>query len=154
MNRSVPVVCRRTPAPRTNSWTIVPTTKPLSAKHRPELQTRMPSDRVSTPAATPEAIGHLNWCHITDTDDERQASSGPMPVSSSRMSPTGVIQVLKNGGPTVRRSPVMASVRVGNIVAKSTNSAENSSTQLLARNAASFDAQESSSLRALRSGRR
>ncbi len=70
------------------------------------------------------------------------------------MRPTGVIQVLKNGGPTVSRSPAIASDSVGNIVAKSTKAAENSSTQLLARNAASFDAHESSSLRALSSGSR
>ena len=70
------------------------------------------------------------------------------------MRPTGVIHLLKNGGPTVSRSPVIASVIVGNIVAKRMKNAENSSTQLLARNAASRDAHESSSLRALSSGSR
>ena len=37
--------------------------------------------------------------------DLRHASSGPMPVSSSSISPIGTIHLLKNGGPTVRRSP-------------------------------------------------
>ncbi len=77
-----------------------------------------------------------------------------MPVSSSRISPTGVIHALKNGGPTVSRSPAIASESVGNIVANRTKVAENTSTQLLAMNAASRDAHESSSLRAFSSGSR
>ena len=77
-----------------------------------------------------------------------------MPVSSSRISPIGSIHLLKNGGPTVSRSPVTASLSVGNIVANSTKNAENSRIQLLARNAASRDTHESSSLRARSSGSR
>ncbi len=86
--------------------------------------------------------------------DLRHASSGPTPVSSSSIRPIGTIQRLKNGGPTVRRSPLIASVIVGNSVANRMNSAENSRIQLLARNAASFDIHESSSWRAFSSGRR
>ncbi len=77
-----------------------------------------------------------------------------MPVSSSRIRPIGRIHLLKNGAATVSRSPVTASLSVGNIVAKSTKNAENSRIQLLARNAASRDTQESSSFRARSSGRR
>ena len=70
-----------------------------------------------------------------------------MPVSTSRARPIGAIHLLKKGGPTVSRSPVIASLSVGNIVANRTNSAENSRIQLLTRNAASRDTHESSSLR-------
>ena len=86
--------------------------------------------------------------------DRRQASSGPIPVSANRMRPIGSIQRLKNGGPTVSRSPRTASLSVGNIVAKRTKKAENSRIQLLARNAASRDIHESNSLRAFSIGSR
>ncbi len=86
--------------------------------------------------------------------DFRHASSGPMPVRNSSVRPIGGIHWLKNSGPTVSRSPVIASLSVGNIVANSTKNAENSRIQLLMRNAASRDSHESSSLRARRSGRR
>jgi hypothetical protein len=66
----------------------------------------------------------------------------------------GAIHLLKNGGPTVRRSPVIASLSVGNIVANRTKSAANSRIQLLTRKAASREAQESSSCRDRSSGSR
>src|SRR5678816_2623470 len=84
--------------------------------------------------------------------DFRHAVSGPYPVRNSRINPMGSIHLLKNGGPTVRRSPVTASLRVGNIVANRTNSAANSRIQLFTRNAASRDTHESSSLRERSSG--
>ena len=84
----------------------------------------------------------------------RHASSGPMPVSVSSNNPIGSIHVLKNGGPTVSRCPISASLSVGNSVANSTNTAENSRIQLLTRKAASRDTHESSSCRARSSGRR
>ena len=86
--------------------------------------------------------------------DLRHASSGPMPVSSSSVSPIGSIHWLKNGGPTVSRSPRIASLSVGNIVANRTKNAENSRIQLFIMNAASRDSHESSSLRARSSGSR
>ena len=52
------------------------------------------------------------------------------------------------------RSPVTASLSVGNIVANSTKKALNSRIQLLTRNAASRETHESSSLRARSSGSR
>ena len=70
------------------------------------------------------------------------------------MRPIGSIHFVKNGGPTVSRAPVTASLSVGNIVANSIKTAENSRIQLLAKNAASRDTQDSSSLRALSSGNR
>ncbi len=77
-----------------------------------------------------------------------------MPVSVKRMRPIGIIHFVKNGGPTVSRAPVTASLNVGNIVAKSTKTAENSNTQLLTRKAASRETHDSSSLRARNSGSR
>ena len=47
-----------------------------------------------------------------------------MPVSSNRIRPIGSIHLLKNGGPTVRRRPRVASLNVGNIVANKTKNAE------------------------------
>lgn len=70
------------------------------------------------------------------------------------MRPIGSIHLVKNGGPTVSRIPVTASLRVGNIVAKSTKTAENSRIQLLTRKAASRDTHDSSSFRARSSGSR
>ncbi len=77
-----------------------------------------------------------------------------MPVSTSSIRPMGVIHLLKKGGPTVSRSPLIASVIVGNSVANRMKNAENSSTQLLARNAASRDIHESNSWRDLSIGSR
>ena len=82
------------------------------------------------------------------------ASSGPIPVRKRRISPIGVIHLLKNGAATVRRVPVIASLSVGNIVPNNTKNAENSRIQLFSRKAASRESHESSSFRALRSGSR
>ena len=75
-----------------------------------------------------------------------------MPVRTSSVNPIGIIHWLKNGGPTVMRSPVTASLSVGNIVANRTNPAQNNRIQLLNMNAASRDSHESSSFRARSSG--
>ena len=104
--------------------------------------------------ATDATTGHMNWKRRFEIVDLRQASSGAMPVSSSNARPMGVIHLLKKGGPTVSRSPVIASLSVGNIVAKRTNRAAKSRIQLLARKAASRDAHESSSCRDRSSGSR
>src|SRR5215831_19170303 len=80
--------------------------------------------------------------------------SGPIPDSASSASPIGTIHLLKKGGPTVMRSPVIASDSVGNMVANSTKNAANSSTQLLMVKAASRDSHDSNWARARSSGRR
>ena len=77
-----------------------------------------------------------------------------MSRSSSNISPIGIIHLLKNGGPTVIRCPVTASLNVGNIVANRMKNAENSSIQLFARKAASRETHDSSSLRARSRGSR
>jgi hypothetical protein len=100
--------------------------------------------------------GHRNCSTRFRTVDLRHASSGPVPVSSSRIRPIGNIHLLKNGGPTVRRCslPRSASLNVGNIVANSTKNAENRRIQLFARNAASRETHESSACRERSSGNR
>ena len=91
------------------------------------------------------STGQRNWSRRLASVERRHARSGATPVSSSRMRPIGAIQRLKNGGPTVRRFPVSASLRVGNIVPKSTSIAAISRIQLLATNAASRETHESRS---------
>ncbi len=103
---------------------------------------------------TAAVAGQRNWCTRLEIVDFRHASSGPIPVRSRRINPIGSIHLLKNDGPTVSRSPRIASLNVGYIVANRTKNAENRRIQLLARNAASRDAHESSSLRAFSSGSR
>ena len=99
-----------------------------------------------------EVTGHWNWWRRFDSDDFRQASSGPTPVRNSKARPIGIIHLLKNGGPTVIRTPVTASLIVGNSVANRIKNAEKSRIQLFNKNAASRDTQDSRSLRARRSG--
>ena len=77
---------------------------------------------------------------------------GPTPVRNSSTSPIGTIHLLKNGGPTVIRSPVTASEIVGNMVANRMKNAANSRIQLLTVKAASRDSQESSVARERSSG--
>src|SRR5688500_6743397 len=101
---------------------------------------------MTTAVSSPDVTGHMNWYLRLAIEVLRHASSGPMPVSTNSIKPIGTIQRLKNGGPIVMRSPVNASLSVGNIVANRTKNAQNSRIQLLTRNAASRDAHESSSL--------
>src|SRR5688500_5239429 len=124
------------------------------AKQIPELQTRTPRATSEPETSSAIATGHMNCSTRLPVVDLRHASSGPTPVSVSSANPIGSIHLLKNGGPTVSRSPVTASLSVGNMVANSTKKAENSRIQLLARNAASLDTHESSSLRDRSSGSR
>src|SRR5712691_5783971 len=147
VSRSVPVAPWRTRAPRQNSWTIVAATKAQNAKHKPDDQTRTPNAARATAVTTEASVGHKNESRRFASVDLRHASSGAIPVSNNVISPIGSSHLLKNGGPTVSRSPITASLSVGNIVAKRTNIAENSRIQLLTRNAASLEIQESSSFR-------
>src|SRR4030095_5818438 len=114
----------------------------------------MPNHATATTVTIADATGHKNCWRRLASVDLRHASSGPTPVRNRRMNPTGVIHLLKNGAATVFRPSPTASLNVGNIVAKSTKNAENSSTQLLMRNDASRDTHESSSFLARNSDRR
>src|SRR5712664_3071984 len=135
---SVPVFLRRITAPRQNSWPIVPMTIPHSAKHKPDGQNGMANAALATePAARAATAGQRNEVARFVIVERRHASSGPTPVSSRRTSPTGVIHLLKNAPATVSRSPVTASLSVGNIVPKRMKSAANRRIQLFTMNAAS-----------------
>src|SRR5688572_29838774 len=113
---------------------MVAPTNAHSAKQMPEDHTRMPSATTAAPDTIAAATGHVSECIRFDTVDLRHASSGDVPISTSSASPIGRIHVLKNGGPTVSRSPRTASLIVGNIVANRTKKADNSRIQLFARN--------------------
>src|SRR2546426_3397058 len=142
VNKSVPVERRRTTAPRQNSWTMVPSTKPEKMKQRPDAHTRTPIARISTAVTAAVTAGHRKLSRRFESVDLRHASSGPTPVRSSRTRPIGSIHLLKKGADTVSRSPVTASLSVGNIVAKRTKKAQNNRIQLFTMNAASRDAHE------------
>ena len=115
---------------------------------------RKPTAYSPAPVAAARPSGQANWYARLAGLDLRHASSGPTPVRNSSARPIGTIHVLKNGGPTVIRWPVTASLSVGNSVANRMKKAENSSIQLFSRNAASRDIHDSSSLRARSSGSR
>src|SRR6185295_6394172 len=136
-----------------NSCEIVPVTNAHKAKQRPDDQRATPNAFRVAAVTTAAAMGHRNESRRFSSVDFRHASSGPTPVSIKKTRPIGTIHLLKKGCATVMRCPVTASLSVGNIVAKRMKNAENRRTQLLTRNAASRDTHESSSLRALRSGR-
>src|ERR1700704_2337552 len=122
---------------------MVPKTNPHKAKQIPDPHTRTPSAITAPPVTTPHTVGHRNWLRRFTNVDFRHASSGPTPGSPRSIRPSGISHLLKNGGPTVRRSPLTASAIVGNIVAKRMKKAAKTSIQLLARNAASRDIHES-----------
>src|SRR4029453_358097 len=109
---------------------MVPVTKAQRAKQMPDVQTRRPRTHSATSVMTAEVTGQVNCFTRFEAVDLRHASSGPMPVSSRRTSPIGLIHLVKKGSPTVRRSPVTASLNVGNIVANRMKKAENSRIQL------------------------
>src|SRR6187401_1231792 len=132
VNTSVPVARWRTPAPRQNSCAIVIITNAHSAKHSPEDQNGTPNATTAPPVTTPATVGQRNEWNMLPIVDLRHASNGPRPVRNSRMRPTGVRYLLKNGAATVLRPCPSASLIVGNIVENSTKNAANSRTQLLA----------------------
>src|SRR5580765_4755003 len=151
VSRSVPVFFLRIFAPRQNSWLMVPTTNAQRAKQINDAHWCRPSATSAPTVTTSAAVGHKNESRRLVSVDFRHASNGPSPVRNSRTRPIGSIHLLKNGGPTVSRVPVTASLSVGNIVAKATKNAQNSRIQLLTRKAASRETHESSSLARARS---
>src|SRR5688572_5637995 len=100
-----------------NSCPIVVATMAQRPKHSAEPHSGTPSAQVPLVNTTAARTGHRNCARMFSTDDFRHASSGPMPVRNSSVSPIGVIHLLKNGVATVTRWPVIASLSVGNIVA-------------------------------------
>ena len=116
---------------------MVPATNPQSAYATIAYGARMPSATSSTATTTPTVSGVANCRFRFDTDALRHAMSGPIPVSASSKSPSGMLTVLKNGGPTVILWPVTHSDSTGKSVPHSTAKAMPQSTRLLYRNAAS-----------------
>src|SRR5712691_7659730 len=71
------------------------------------------------PAATPIASGHPKFRFRLSVEVFRHASSGPTPVKNSSSNPVGMFTLLKNGAPTLMRSPVIHSEKTGNNVPES-----------------------------------
>ena len=93
---------------------------------------------------TARAVGHTKLRFTRSNEVWRHASSGPMPVSSTRKIPIGTLTRLKNGGPTVTFDPVTHSDSTGNSVPHSTAKHETSSTRLLNRKLDSRETSDSS----------
>src|SRR5688572_30098346 len=126
-------------APRPNSWNTVVAVKAQKAKQMiEEMDSRCrPMATQMATATAAAAVGQVNWYLRCEGVALRQAINGPTPVRNTSASPMGTIQVLKNGGPTLMRSPVIASDSVGNMVANMTKNIATSRIQLLIRKAAS-----------------
>src|SRR5947207_2191854 len=84
-----------------------------------------------------QVVGTRNCRLRLAIDARRHAINGPIPVNSRSKSPSGMLTVLKNGGPTVILFPRTASEMIGNSVPHKTENAIPTSTRLLYRNAAS-----------------
>jgi len=74
----------------------------------------------------------------------RHASNGPTPVRNNRISPMGMLTLLKNGAPTLIREPENHSEKTGNSVPDSTAIQETSKIRLLNRKLDSREIIESS----------
>ncbi len=97
-----------------------------------------------TPAATPIASGHPKFRFRLSVEVFRHASNGPTPVKNSSSSPMGIFTLLKNGPPTLMRSPVIHSEKTGNNVPESMAMHETSRIRLLNRKLDSRETIESS----------
>src|SRR3954470_21046218 len=91
------------------------------------------------PVSSIVAVGIANCVFKFSADALRQAMSGPTPVRNTNTRPIGASHLLKNGGPTVMRSPENHSEMVGNSVAMSTKKAQPRRIQLFKRKANSRD---------------
>src|SRR5438874_9864741 len=68
---------------------------------------------ISTSAASATPTGTRNARQRVDAVTRRQASTGPIPASSTSTSARGVVRLLNHGGPTLSFWPVMASEMSG-----------------------------------------
>src|SRR6266404_9214939 len=96
-----------------------------------------PNEKNRIPIVAALATGIRNCRFRFATDARRHAINGPIPVNSNNSSPSGMLTVLKKGGPTVILFPRTASLMIGKSVPHSTENAIPTSTRLLYRNAAS-----------------
>src|SRR5207247_6853318 len=74
----------------------------------------------NAPVARAPTVGHKKFRFRLSNDVLRQASRGPTAVSNRRRSATGMLTLLKNGGPTVTLCPWIHSESTGNKVPQST----------------------------------
>src|SRR5262249_3460099 len=92
----------------------------------------------------PATDGHRKFRRKLSFDVFRQASSGPTPVKNRSNMPSGIMILLKKGGPTLMRFLVIHSEKTGNNVPESTAMQATSKTRLLKRKLDSRETIESS----------
>src|ERR1700724_1691227 len=85
------------------------------------------------PAIRPINNGHPKLRLRLSSDVLRQASKGPTPVRNKSSKPIGIFTLLKNGVPTLMRSPVNHSEKTGKSVQDRTAWLETSKIKLLNR---------------------
>ncbi len=90
------------------------------------------------------ASGQPKFRFRLSVDVFRHASSGPTPVKNSSSSPMGIFTLLKNGAPTLMRSPVIHSEKTGNSVPERIAMHETNRIRLLNRKLDSRETIESS----------
>src|ERR1700674_1026590 len=96
------------------------------------------------PAIRPINNGHPKLRLRLSSDVLRQASRGPTPVRNKSNKPMGIFTLLKNGVPTLIRSPVNHSLKTGKSVPHSTAMQDTSKIKLLKRKLDSRETMESS----------
>src|ERR1700674_2705865 len=96
------------------------------------------------PAIRPINNGHPKLRLRLSSDVLRQASRGPTPVRNKSSKPIGIFTLLKNGVPTLIRSPVNHSEKTGKSVPDSTAMQDTNKIRLLKRKLDSRETIESS----------
>src|ERR1700675_3646171 len=96
------------------------------------------------PAIRPINNAHQKLRLRLSSDVLRQASRGPTPVRNKSTKPIGIFTLLKNGVPTLMRSPVNHSEKTGKSVPDRTAMQDTSKIKLLKRKLDSRETMESS----------
>ncbi len=96
------------------------------------------------PAIRPNNSGQPKLRFRLSSEVLRHASSGPTPVRNKSSKPMGIFTLLKNGVPTLMRSPVNHSEKTGKSVPDSTAMQDTSKIKLLKRKLDSRETMESS----------
>src|SRR5215813_6459804 len=95
------------------------------------------------PATRPAAAGRPKFRFRLSAEVFRHANSGPTPVKNSKISPSGIFTLSKNGFPTLIREPDSHSENTGNSVPDSTATQETNKIKLLNRKLDSLEIIES-----------
>src|SRR5712671_941722 len=144
VSSELPLRARITLAPRKNSMPMVDVTKTHKIRQNSEKNSRTPIAKRTAPAASPISSGQPKFRFRLSVEVFRHASNGPTPVKNSSSSPIGMFTLLKNGAPTLMRSPVNHSEKTGNSVPERTATQATSSSKLLNRKLDSRETMESS----------